>query len=331
LLVFMHIFGPLFLLFVMWIHVMRASQPKLNPPRGLALGSLAMFVVLAIAWPATSHAPADLAVMPTELNLDWFYMMLYPVFDVWGAGPLWILGVGLSIIVAAMPWLPPLKRPKPAEVHLEKCNGCSRCYADCPFGAISMEPRSDGLPFEREAVVDASHCTSCGICVGSCPVSTPFRNDEELVTGIDMPDFGFKAMRGKAIKLAEKVGPDGVLVVGCDHGVDIKSITGTGVAGLSLPCIGMLPPSFIDFAMSRGGVAGVLITGCQECDCFARLGNRWIEERIAGVRDPYLRARVDRRRLGVFWASRVEQRALKAEIERFRDQIKALPGSEAGT
>ncbi len=331
LLVFMHIFGPLFLLFVMWIHVMRVSQPKLNPPRGLALGSLAMFVVLAIAWPATSHAPADLAVMPTELNLDWFYMMLYPVFDVWGAGPLWILGVGLSIIVAAMPWLPPLKRPKPAEVHLEKCNGCSRCYADCPFGAISMEPRSDGLPFEREAVVDASHCTSCGICVGSCPVSTPFRNDEELVTGIDMPDFGFKAMRGKAIKLAEKVGPDGVLVVGCDHGVDIKSITGTGVAGLSLPCIGMLPPSFIDFAMSRGGVAGVLITGCQECDCFARLGNRWIEERIAGVRDPYLRARVDRRRLGVFWASRVEQRALKAEIERFRAQIKALPGSEAGT
>ena len=68
LLVFMHIFAPLFLLFVMWIHVMRVSQPKINPPRGLAIGSMLMFVVLALAKPAISHAPADLAVVPSELN-----------------------------------------------------------------------------------------------------------------------------------------------------------------------------------------------------------------------------------------------------------------------
>jgi len=328
LLVFMHIFAPLFLLFIMWIHVMRVTQPKINPPRGLALGSLAMFVALAIAWPATSHDPADLATVPTELNLDWFYMMLYPVFDAWGAGPMWMLAIGLSIIVAAMPWLPPLRSPKPAEVHLEKCNGCSRCYADCPFGAISMQPRSDGLPFEREAVVEASRCTSCGICVGSCPVSTPFRHDEELITGIDLPDFGFKATREKTIKMTERAGPDGVLVVGCDHGVAVESVTGDGVAGFSLPCIGMLAPSFIDFALSRGGVSGVLITGCQECDCFARLGNNWVEERIAGVRDPYLRKRVDRRRLDLFWASRIDRAALESEIWRFREALKAIEAQE---
>jgi len=331
LLVFMHIFGPLFLLFLMWIHVMRVSQPKINPPRGLAFGSLLMFVVLALAKPAVSHAPADLSMVPAELELDWFYMMFYPVFDAWGAGTLWGLAVGLSLILMAMPWIPPLRRPKPAVVHLDKCNGCTRCFVDCPFGAISMVPRTDGRPFEREAQVDADLCTSCGICVGSCPVSTPYRRTEELVTGIDLPDLSLKRLRDKTLKAVARIeandtGRPGVLVFGCDFAADAKSVEGDGVAALSMPCIGMLPPSFMDFALSQDGVDGVLITGCQSCDCFSRLGNRWTEERIAGVRDPYLRKRVTRARLKVFWASRVQGESLGAEIKGFRNSLENLEG-----
>ena len=37
----------------------------------------------------------------------------------------------------------------------------------------------------------------------------------------------------------------------------------------------------MDYALGQDGVDGVLITGCQSCDCFSRLGNRWTEERIA--------------------------------------------------
>ena len=330
LLVFMHIFGPLFLLFVMWIHVMRVSQPKINPPRGLAIGSLVMFVALALAKPAVSHAPADLSMVPSELNLDWFYMFLYPVFDAWGAGTLWALAIGVSIIVAAMPWMPPLKRPKPAVVYLEKCNGCTRCFVDCPFGAISMVPRTDGRPFEREAVVDSDLCTSCGICVGSCPVSTPFRRTEELITGIDLPDLNLKQLRDKTVKAVERLatgaeGQPGVIVFGCDFGADTNTVEEPGVAGLSMPCIGMLPPSFMDFTLSQDGVDGILITGCQSCDCFNRLGNRWTEERIAGVRDPYLRKRVERDRIKVFWASRVQEQPLCNEIDDFRKTLDALP------
>ncbi|MBT3237291.1 MAG: hydrogenase iron-sulfur subunit [Rhodospirillaceae bacterium] len=318
LLVFMHIFAPLFLLFIMWIHVMRVTQPKVNPPRGLAIGSLAMFVVLALIKPAVSHAPADLAMTPTTLNLDWFYMMLYPAFDTLGAGTLWVLAVGLSCIVCAMPWIPPLKRPRPAEVDLTKCNGCTRCFTDCPFGAVTMQPRSDGAAFDREAVVDPDMCTGCGICVGSCPVSTPFRHDEELMTGIDLPDFDLTLIRKKTLKAAEKAGPNGVLVFGCDYGADVKSLKDDGIGTLSLPCIGMLPPSFIDFSISRAGVAGVMISGCKECDCFSRLGNRWTQERIAGVRDPYLRKRVDRARITEFWGARIDADALADAVREFR-------------
>ncbi len=321
LMVFLHIFAPLFLLFIMWIHVMRVSRPKVNPPRGLALGSLGMFVVLALASPATSQGPADLTQVPATLNLDWFYMFLYPVFDKWGAGPLWGLAIGVSVMLAAMPWMPPLRRPKPARVYLDKCNGCTRCFEDCPFGAITMAPRSDGRPFEQEAVVDADLCTSCGICVGSCPISTPFRSSEKLVTGIDLPDLNLKQLRDRTQRTIEQAGKPGIVVFGCDYGVDIKNIDNPGVHGLSLPCIGMLPPSFIDYTLSQDGVDGVLITGCKECECFSRLGNRWTTERIAGIRDPYLRKRVDRRRLEVFWASRINGKELKSELSKFRRNL----------
>ena len=40
LMVFMHVAVPLFLLFIMWVHILRISRPKMNPPRTLALLSL---------------------------------------------------------------------------------------------------------------------------------------------------------------------------------------------------------------------------------------------------------------------------------------------------
>ena len=37
----------------------------------------------------------------------------------------------------------------------------------------------------------------------------------------------------------------------------------------------MLPPSFVDFALSRKLTDGVMIAGCAENDCFHRQGNEW--------------------------------------------------------
>ena len=68
-------------------------------------------------------------------------------------------------------------------------------------------------------------------------------------------------------------------------------------AVIRLPCVGMLPPSFVDFALSRRYADGVMISGCAEGDCHHRLGNEWTIERMARRRDPYLRQRVDTRRL----------------------------------
>jgi len=81
LMVFAHIVVPLFLLLVMWIHILRMSDARINPPKGLAIGTGATLLVLSLVFPAVSQAPADLAVVPATVQLDWYYLNLYPLFD----------------------------------------------------------------------------------------------------------------------------------------------------------------------------------------------------------------------------------------------------------
>ena len=50
-----------------------------------------------------------------------------------------------------------------------------------------------------------------------------------------------------------------------------------------LDCTGQLPPSFVEYAL-RDGAAGVLVSGCKPGGCEFRLGTRWTEERLLGLR-----------------------------------------------
>ena len=325
LLMFLHIAVPLILLLVLWIHLQRVSRPKIAPPRGLAAGMFAMFVVLSFVKPAMSQGPADLAMVPGTIGLDWFYLVLYPLLDSLPKLDVWALAVTLSVMLAAMPWMPPMKRMPVAKVFLDHCNGCARCAADCPFNAITMGPRTDGLPFTHQAVVDSDLCVSCGICMGACPSSTPFRRAGELVTGIDLPHFPLSELRAMVEKAARALsGPSRVIVFGCDHAADVARFRSEGIAAISLPCIAMVPPSLIDYCLSRDLFEGVFLTGCRDGECYHRLGVTWMEQRIAGKRDPYLRARVPRVRLGNLWAAATDERKLARAIVEFSLRIAAM-------
>jgi ferredoxin/coenzyme F420-reducing hydrogenase delta subunit len=326
LLIFMHIAVPLILLLVLWIHLQRVSRPKINPARGLAVGTFAMMLALSFVLPAISQGPADLATVPSAIGFDWFYLPAYPLLDLVSGGTLWAFVGTLTLLLAALPWLPPMRRAAVAKVDLDNCNGCKRCADDCPFGAVIMRPRSDGLPFEHEAVVDPSICVSCGICTGACPTSTPFRRASELVPGIDLPDRPLAELRAALeAATANLEGPTRILVFGCDHGGDLAALRSESRATLSLPCIGALPPSFIDYALSRRFADGVFITGCRNEACYHRFGIRWTEERIAQTRDPYLRARVPRERLHVFWGGLANRHQLMRELDDFAARLAMLP------
>ena len=322
LMVFMHVAVPLFLLFIMWVHILRISRPKVNPPRALALLSLAALLAVSIWKPALSQGAADLAKVPNDVGLDWFYLPLYPLTKLWGNGAVWAFLGAFSLMIALMPWLPPLRRAKAAEIDLDHCNGCARCAEDCPYEAIRMVNRTDKLPFPTQAEVNPSLCVSCGICVGSCPSSTPFRRSSELKTGIDLPEYSLRELRERVMDTASNLsGPGRVLVLACEHGAAAGRIGDTVV----MPCVAMAPPSLIDFILSRDLADGVVVAGCAESACYNRLGVQWTEQRFAAERDPYLRARVPRERIATVWASALAVGKAEAEISDFAVRVAAMP------
>jgi coenzyme F420-reducing hydrogenase delta subunit len=144
------------------------------------------------------------------------------------------------------------------------------------------------------------------------------------VTGIDMPQLPIGALRARLERaVAALEGRPKIVVFGCDWGTDVERLRGPGTAAFRLLCAGMLPPSFIEYAL-RGGADGVLVTGCRAGDCAFRLGNQWTEERLRGQREPHLRRSVPPERLRVFWAGTRDLHRLADELKRFRAHVAAL-------
>ncbi len=332
LIAFIHVIGiPIFFLFAIAIHVFRISRSILNPPRGLAIGTLLALLVLSLVKPAVSHEPANLDVVPTEINLDWFYLNIYPLADLWPMWAVWSLVWGVTLLLMILPWLPRKSEPPVAKIYPQECNGCGQCVDDCPYSAIVMVPRTDDLPYDEVAEVKDDYCASCGICVGSCPSSTPFRKMETLITGIDMPDQSINQLRQECREKLEALDDEiRVVIFGCDHAAELETLSSSGTAVVSLPCTGMLPASFIDFAFRKGKVDGVFITGCLENNCHYRFGNHWLDERIGKDRKPALRSRVDRNRIQLFRAEEPSFDQLSAQVAEFRDYLKGYEGEVKG-
>jgi ferredoxin/coenzyme F420-reducing hydrogenase delta subunit len=325
LMVYLHIAAPLLMLLFMWIHIARHARAKVAPARGLGAVILLALASLSLAWPALSEPPADLDRVPETVPLDWFYLAAYPAMGKWGATAVWLGIAGLFALLWLLPWVPPRRTPPAAKVDLENCNGCARCFADCPFGAISLAPRSDGRAYDQEAVVHPDLCMACGLCVGACPTATPMRSAEEFVAGIELPERLLASLRREVRAAAAGLaGSDRVVLFACDHGAACGS-AGGNTARITLPCVGMLPPPFIDWILSRGLADGVMLAGCASGDCHFRLGDRFTSERIAGLRDPWLRERVPRERVGLSWAARGDRAQREADLAAFRARLPALP------
>ena len=349
LLIFLHIGFPLALLAVMWVHVQRLSQPASRPPRALGFGTAAALLLLCVVRPVTSGAPAGLDQAPGVLQIDWFYLGIHPFADGFSPLALWAAAGVFTLLLLGLPYAgraARVARAPAAVVDLDHCNGCARCFADCPYAAVTMQPRTDGRAHARQAVVDADLCASCGICAGACPSSTPFASSARLVTGIDMPHAPLHALRttleAALARIADgaaaaddepRIGDDAsaaddeprIVVFGCDPangGADLDALAGPRTATVPLVCASQLPPSFIEYAL-RAGADGVLVAGCRSGDCGFRLGDRWFDERLAGARAPHLRASAPRERVRVAWVGRGDVRGLVAALQALRGDLRA--------
>lgn len=322
--VFLHIGLPLALLGGMWIHVKRIGQPRTAPPRALALGTLAMLVSMAAARPVFSHAPADLARIAPELEFDWLYMFAHPLMYATSPGLLWLIVGGAS---AALALLPLARGPAPqvVQVSAANCNGCGRCVADCPFAAVLLRPHPDKRGM-RLAEVLPDMCAGCGICAGACPSSTPFRGSGQLVTGIDLPQRTIGDLRTRLERALHGMrGRSATVVFACECAADAAAPGANATAVIPLPCAGMLPPAFVEFAL-RNGAHAVMVNACREGECVFRLGDAWTRARLDGTREPYLRASVARERVVFAGCGRGEEALLASKLAALRAQTSRADG-----
>ena len=327
--IFIHIGIPLLLVFGLWFHIQRISLAKVFPPRPLAWGTFITLLLLALILPVQSQGPADLRSQPTALALDWWLLFIHPLVDATSPTTVWVLLALAFGLLALPPLWPGRAREAVAVVYPEYCSGCSRCFDDCPYSAISMVPHPNGKPGMRLAQVDGDLCASCGICAGSCPSSTPFRSAEQLVTGIDMPQWPVNDLRTQLVQgLRAMPGPRRFVIFGCTQGARAP-MPAPDMLHFKRACAGALPPSFIEYAL-RHGADGVLINGCREGGCEYRLGQRWTAERLTGEREPHLRHSVPLDRWQVAWTDTGDENALAAALDamRQRGQTGANPVSE---
>jgi ferredoxin/coenzyme F420-reducing hydrogenase delta subunit len=326
--VFVHLGLPLLLVFACWAHVQRIGTADVFPPARLALGTTVMLLLLALVVPVQSQGAADLAAAPQRLSLDWLLLFVHPLVAATSAQLTWALLAAVFGGLLALPLLARRARERagsgvganarvPAPVPVARvdpahCNGCGRCVADCPYGAITLVPHPTARAGVQLASVRAALCAGCGICTGACPSSTPLRHAQPLATGIDLPHRPIARLRER-LRAGLGAGRKRV-VFGCEQGARVDSLGDPDVLALSLPCTGMLPPSFVEYAL-RQGASSVLVSGCRAGGCEYRLGPRWTEARLLGRREPHLRRALRAGRWRALWADAGEEALLRAALE----------------
>lgn len=288
---FLHMVLPLAIAGGLALHLARLSRAQLLPDRRLSAALVAAVIAAALIYPAGAAAAAQMAVKPALFTMDWWF--LWPLaFTTRFTGPgIWLATALTGTVLATVPWWLARRRPRPtfqATVNPARCFSCTLCTQDCPFGAITMVPRTDGKPWPSQAEIDPERCIGCGICAGACDTQA-----------IGLPWFDALQVRQEletfvAAEVARGTPPALALVCAQNNGgweLFARAAWERRLPGYAvrpIPCAGWVEPKIIERLLGKGATA-VLVVGCSSGEAFCREGNVWLPARLDGTREPAFR------------------------------------------
>ncbi len=295
---FGHIFFSIFLVIVIWIHVMRLAKPRVFPPRTLWIYLGMALLVPVFVFPVASDPPAQEHFIPYHTTFDWYYLYGYYLMKVFSLEANWLLLVCSGVFFAMVPFIKRAVPKKPAVIDLDNCDACNRCAEDCPYGAIDMLIHEG----ERKAILNPAKCISCGICFASC------KEGAITMEGIDMPVEPLVPQR------------EGLSVISCSQFAEVPMPEGVKVHRESVPCLGDIHSQHVENLLESKS-DGILVLGCEHC--YYRYGRTWLTDRLMRKRPPFVEKQMPMHRIRIMTPNRFSEK----EVTGFLDELKQGAGS----
>lgn len=318
---FLHMVLPLGIAGGLCVHLARMSRTKLLPDWRLSAWLVGAVVVASLVFPATNAAVAQMAVKPAAMTMDWWYLWPLAITARLSGGGIWLATALAGAGLMTVPWWLARRRPRAAfqaTVNASRCFSCTLCSHDCPFGAITMVPRTDGKPFPSVAQIDPARCIGCGICTGSCDtqaIGMPWFDALKIIRELETL-VQEAAARGEAPALAFVCAQtDGGWEL---FGERVWQARLPGYIVRPIPCAGWMEPKMIERLIAKGAAA-VLIVGCGSSESFGKEGNTWMAARLDGSREPAIRPnRADLRKVALVQFDLLRPQLVTAAAQRLR-------------
>jgi ferredoxin/coenzyme F420-reducing hydrogenase delta subunit len=291
-----------------WFHIIRLNRPKFLPDRHWLVGLGAALLVVCIAAPAGLLPPTNLSQLPGPVTLDPLFLFFLPATLNLSTGWFWGGLLVVTLAASVVPWLS-FRRRQPPRVVIDpaRCTGCTRCWVDCPYKAITMAPRPDGTSSKPIALAHPNLCVSCGICLGSCDAQAiSLGNDlstemiwRAIQTRLAAAQNGASSDKLKVVFTCERHATQGARPY-LSRETAGQSEGGPKVVIIPLPCVGSAHPHLLSRTL-EAGAAEVLVVGCPPDDCAQREGNLWMEERVTRKRLPRLKRAYEKAPISTLW------------------------------
>ncbi len=276
-------------------HLRRLTPRRWFPPTTWTVGAGISLVILSVLWPVGILPAFDSSVIPTSFPVDPFYLFLFPLGLNFSPWVVWGLVFVSGLLLTVVPWIGRRSMPGPIVIDDDRCTGCTLCVADCPYGALEMVPRGDGV-HRQVAVLVADRCVSCGVCVGSC-------TDDAL----SLPDEPVDEITGVALAVATAT-PGVRIVITCERLAGDAGVVGTDSGDahiIPVNCAGAVHPHLAERVLDAGA-GSVQIAGCPAGDCANRFGNTYAQARLDRLRVPRLKRRYVDAPIDTDWVSPVD-------------------------